>query len=415
MKTLICPVVVSLLGKLLVSNNHKTSGVLASRSTFSVLFSVVFLDNLGFAIVVPYLYFYVLALGGSTMLYGILLASYSLVSFIFTPIVARFSDRYGRRKILLAALAVSSLAYFIFGASQAIWLLFLGRMLSGTTAATVPVAQAYVADVTTRNERLRYLGLLGAAAGLAFILGPAIGGTLSSLFGYGVPSFLASVLAFTNLISAYFLLPEPAAFNITKTVVSFGTLLGVLRKWKIALLLAVYFLFFVSFIFLQASLSPWLKTVFGFGALQTGLVFFFIGTISVFTQALLLPLLNRKFSRLNLTLLGIVFLVIGLAALSIAANLVVLLVVVAVVSFGFGIQIVTLNTLISTNTPETAQGGALGVAWAIAGLAQTVAPVLAASAFSLGVSAGFNGLGFIISALISVATVPLVLFVRKSL
>ncbi len=412
---LICIVVVNLLGKLLVSNNQKTSSVSASRSTFSVLFSVVFLDNLGFAIVVPYLYFYVLALGGSTILYGILLASYSLMSFIFTPIVARFSDRYGRRKILLAALAISSLAYFIFGASQAIWLLFLGRMLSGTTAATVPVAQAYVADVTTRNERLRYLGLLGAAAGLAFILGPAIGGTLSSLFGYGVPSFLASALAFTNLVSAYFLLPEPAAFNIKRTVVSFGALLSVLRKRKIALLLAIYFLFFVSFVFLQASLSPWLQAVFGFGALQTGLVFFFVGAVSVFTQAVLLPALNRKFSRLNLTLLGIAFLVIGLTALSIAVNLAVLLLVVAVVSFGFGIQIVTLNTLISTNTPENAQGGALGVAWAIAGLAQTVAPVLAASAFYFGVSVGFAGLAFVISALISIVTVPLVFLFKKPL
>ena len=229
----------------MVNNNQTGTGVYANRSTFSVLFSVVFLDNLGFAIVVPYLYFYVLSLGGSTFLYGVLLASYSLMSFIFTPLVARFSDSFGRRKILLIALAVSSLSYFIFGASQVIWLLFLGRMLAGTTAATVPVAQAYVADVTTRNERLRYLGLLGAAAGLAFILGPALGGTLSSLFGYAVPSFLASALAFTNLVLAYFLLPEPASFNIKRTVISFRALLDVLRKRKIALLLAIYFLFFV--------------------------------------------------------------------------------------------------------------------------------------------------------------------------
>jgi MFS family permease len=311
-------------------------------------------------------------------------------------------------------LAVSSFSYFIFGASHAIWLLFLGRMLSGTTAATVPVAQAYVADVTTRNERLRYLGLLGAAAGLAFILGPAIGGTLSSLFGYAVPSFLASALAFTNLVLAYFLLPEPTSFNIKKTVVSFVALLGVLRKRKIALLLVIYFLFFVSFVFLQAALSPWLKTVFGFGAFQTGLVFFFVGAISVFTQAVLLPVLGKRLNRLNLTLLGIAFLAIGLAALSVVPNLAVLLAVAAVVSFGFGIQIVTLNTLISTNTPENAQGGALGVAWAIAGLAQAASPVLAAAAFSFGVSAGFDGLAFVVSALISVATVPLVLAFKKA-
>ena len=411
---LICRVSVNLLVEVLANNNQAASGVSVSRPALAVLFSVVFLDNLGFAIVVPYLYFYVLALGGSPFLYGVLLASYALMSFVSTPFLARFSDRYGRRKILLLGLAVSSLSYFIFGTAQVIWLLFLGRMLSGTTAATVPVAQAYVADVTTPNQRLRYLGLLGAAAGIAFILGPAIGGTLSSLFGYGVPSFLASALAFTNLVLAYFLLPEPASFNIKKTVLSLSALLNVLKKRKIALLLAIYFLFFVSFVFLQAALSPWLQVVFGFGAFQTGLVFFLVGGVSVFTQAALLPILGKKFSRLTLTLLGIAFFVVALVALAIVSNIVVLLVVAAVFSFGFGIQYVTINTLISLNSPENAQGGALGVAWAIAGLAQTVAPVLAAAAFSLGVSVGFDGLAFVVSAAISVATVPLVLSLKKA-
>jgi MFS family permease len=316
-------------------NNNEARGVYASKSAFSVLFSVVFLDNLGFAIVVPYLYFYVVALGGSPLLYGVLLASYSLMSFIFTPIVARLSDRYGRRKILLAALAVASFSYFLFGSAQAIWLLFLGRMLSGTTAATVPVAQAYIADVTTKNARLRYLGLLGAAAGLAFIWGPAIGGTLSNLFGYGVPSFLASGLAFANLVLAYLLLPEPASFNIKKTVISTRALLDVLKKRKIVLLLAIYFLFFVSFVFFQASLSPWLQTVFGFGSFQTGLFFFFTGGISAFTQAILLPTLNKKLDRLTLTFLGMGFLIVGLVIFALVSNLAVLLVIAAFFFFRF--------------------------------------------------------------------------------
>jgi MFS transporter, DHA1 family, tetracycline resistance protein len=389
------------------------NSVSVRKSTFGVLFLVVFLDNLGFAIVVPYLYFYVLALGGSPVLYGVLLASYSFMSFVFTPFLARLSDRYGRRKILLIGLTISSLAYFIFGSAHSIWLLFAGRMLSGTTAATVPVAQAYVADVTTPNQRLRYLGLLGAAAGIAFIMGPAIGGTLSSLFGYGVPSFLASALAFTNLVLAFFRLPEPSSFNIKKTVLSFTALLGVLRKRAIALLLAVYFLFFVAFVFLQASLSPWLQTVFGFGAFQTGLIFFFIGGVSVFSQAILLPFFSKRFSRLNLTMLGILTLDVGLVVLAFIANLAFLFLAAAVIAFGFGVQIVTLNTLISLNTPKDAQGGALGVAWAIAGLAQTASPVLATSAFSFGASNGFDGFVFIVSTAISVTTVPLILSFKK--
>ena len=287
-------------------------------------------------------------------------------------------------------------------------------MLSGTTAATVPVAQAYVADITTPNQRLRYLGLLGAAAGIAFILGPAIGGVLSSLFSYGVPSFLASALALTNLILAYFRLPEPSSFNIKKTVISFSALLGVLRKRKIALLLATYFLFFVAFVFLQSALSPWLQKVFGYGSLQTGIVFFFVGGISVMTQAVFLPALNKKIDQLALTLLSIIVMSFGLVALAGVGNLPLLLLVSGVISFGFGIQFVTLNTLISVNTPKDAQGGALGVAWAIAGLAQTIAPVLSTSLFSFGASNGFSGLVFIVSAAISLSVLPLILAFRRA-
>jgi multidrug resistance protein len=372
---------------------------------------VVFLDNLGFAILVPYLFFYAQALGASTFAYGTLLASYSLLSFIFTPVVARFSDRYGRRKILIVALAVSSLSYFIFGTAQALWLLFASRMLAGTTAATVPVAQAYVADVTDKDNRLRYLGLLGAAAGIAFILGPAIGGTLSDLFGYGAPSFLASALAFANLVSAYFLLPEPSRFHLNhkKTVISLNALVKVLRRRQVSLLLGVYFLFFVAFVSLQASLSPWLLAVFGFGSFQTGLVFFFLGGVSAFTQAVLLPKLSRNHSRYTLTAYSIAFFVAGLLALAAVQNLALLFAVTAIVSFGFGVQYVTLNTLISLNAPVEAQGGTLGIAWALAALAQTVAPILATSAFSYGVSVGFSGLVFVFSAIIAVATIPLIL------
>jgi len=398
----------------LTGNPDRVESVTVGRSALSALSIMVFLDNLGFAIVVPYLYFYVLALGGSAFLYGTLLASYSLMSLVFTPIVARLSDRYGRRRILLAALAVSSLSYFIFGSAHAIWLLFLGRMLSGTTAATVPVAQAYIADVTGAKQRLRYLGLLGAAAGVAFILGPAIGGTLSTLYGYGIPSFLASALAFANLVLSYFRLPEPSSFGIKRTMISLRALLRVLRKRKIALLMGVYFLFFAAFVFLQAALSPWLKAVFGFGSLQTGLVFFLVGGFSALTQAVLLPALNRRVSQLNLIILSIALLTVGLLAMAVVGNIAWLLAASLLISLGFGVQYVTLNAMISLNTPQDAQGGTLGVAWAIAGIAQTIAPVLAASIFSFGLSVGFVGLAFIVSAAISVATLPLVLGYKRS-
>jgi MFS family permease len=393
------------------------AGFSGGRSALIVLFSVVFLDNLGFAIVLPYLYYYAQSMGASDLTYGLLLASYSLLSFIFTPLVARLSDRYGRRKILLVALAFSSLSYFIFGTAQALWLLFAARMLAGTTAATVPVAQAYVADVTTEKARLRYLGLLGAAAGIAFVIGPAIGGTLSSLFGYGVPSFFAAGLAFTNLISTYFRLPETPCEDQEAgrpTTVALDSLQKALRRKTMTLLLIIYFMFFMAFISLQTALPPWLQATFGFGSIQTGLIFFYVGGISAFTQAVLLPKLSQRTSRATLMLVGIAVFAGGFFVLGVLDNLPALLAISAVVAFGFGGQFVLLNTLISVNAPREAQGGTLGSAWALAALAQTLAPILATYAFTVGSSADFAGLPFFIAGGIAVATVPLMIAFRKT-
>ena len=397
-------------------DNSETSDISASKSALFALFSVVFLDNLGFSIVLPYLFFFASDLGASSFVYGVLLASYSLLSFFFTPIISRLSDRYGRRKILLTTLAISSISYFVFGIGQALWVLFFGRMLAGTTAASVPVAQAYVADVTSEKDRLKYLGLLGAAAGIAFVLGPAIGGTLSEVFGYSVPSFLASALAFTNFVSAYFLLEEPEkTIDTKKTAFSFSNLKEVLRKRIITLLLSAYFLFFLAFVFLQASLPPWLQEVFGFGSFQTGLIFFLLGGTSALTQAVLLPKFFSKLNRSSLILIGITILAFGLCALILAQNLALLLVVAALISFGFGVQYVTFNTLISLSAPKEAQGGTLGIAWALAALAQIIGPILAVSTFTFGLSVGFNELVFVVSATITLSTIPLVLEFKKAI
>jgi MFS family permease len=398
------------------NNTAGATGVFASRSALGVLFSVVFLDNLGYAIVLPYLFFYVSSLGGSAFLYGVLLASYSLMSFVFTPIVARLSDRYGRRKILLVALAISSLSYFVFGVAHVLWLLFVGRMLAGTTAATVPVAQAYVADVTDHKSRLRYLGLLGAAAGIAFILGPAIGGTLSGLFGYGVPSFLASAFAFTNLVSAYFRLPEPVHPQIgsEKRPSAFSAFKSLIAKREISLLFSIYFLLFLAFIFLPTILPLWLSENFGYGPVETGLLFFYVGLVSAFTQAVLLPRLSKKASNSMLVIYGVILLAVGFFALGIYANLLLLIVIGALIPVGFGIINATMTTLISFNAPFETTGSSLGIAWSLTAVAQTIAPTLATSLFAFGISNGFNGLAFAVSGVITVAAFPLVWFFKKT-
>jgi predicted MFS family arabinose efflux permease len=144
-----------------------------------------------------------------------------------------------------------------------------------------------------------------------------MGGTLSDLFSYPVPSYLASALALVNLLSAYFQLAEPSTFrDPKKTTISFTALLSILKKRKIMLLLSTYFLFFLGFVFLQVTLTPWLQKVVGFSSLETGLIVFYAGSVNVFTQAVLLPKLNKRYNRISLTLMGIE--VFTLALLSLA-------------------------------------------------------------------------------------------------
>jgi MFS family permease len=175
----------------------------------------------------------------------------------------------------------------------------------------------------------------------------------------------------------------------------------------------MYFLFFIAFVITQSTLSPWLQTVFGFGSFQTGLIFFYVGGVSVFTQAALLPLLSKRLSRLSIVGLGLASLIVSMFVLAVSINFSVLIAVIPLFSFGFGIQFVTLNTFISTNTPEEAQGGALGVAWAIAGAAQSIAPVIGTSVFDFGNTSGFVGLAFLVSALVSLIILPLVYAFKK--
>jgi len=316
----------------------------------------------------------------------------------------------------LAAITVSSISYFLVGVGQVLWLVFLGRLLAGTTAATYPVSQAYMVDVTTENNRLRYLGYLGASAGIAFIVGPLIGGTLSELAGFSVPAFLASALAFTNLISAYFFLSEPAVSSgdLSARAVTLNALRKVLQKKAIKLLLAVYFLFFLAFMFLQSTLTPWLESVFGFSEFETGLVFFYVGVAVAFAQVVLLPRLSRKLSNSRLVLYGLLMLFGGFLVMGIFVNLPLFLLVTGVVSLGAGLMLVTVITLISLNAPREAQGGTLGLAQALSGLAQTIAPTIATSVFVFGISIGITGLVFLTAALVAGCTIPIVLNLKKT-
>src|ERR1044072_8886644 len=179
------------------------------RSPLIVIFITVFIDLIGFGIVIPVLPYYAegTRFGATPREVGLLFASYSLMQLFFAPVLGRLSDKHGRRPILLISLLGTAVGFLILGFATTLWMLFLGRIIDGISGGNISTAQAYLADVTTKENPAKGMGLIGAAFGLGFVFGPAIGGILSR-WGINVPFFFAGGLAFANAILLFFALPE---------------------------------------------------------------------------------------------------------------------------------------------------------------------------------------------------------------
>src|SRR5216110_1328513 len=184
------------------------------RSPLLVIFITVFIDLVGFGIVIPVLPYYAegTRFGATPREVGFLFASYSIMQLIFAPVMGRLSDKHGRRPVLLVSILGTALGFFILGFATTLWMLFLGRIIDGVSGGNISTAQAYIADITTKENRAKGMGLIGAAFVLGFIFGPAIGGILSR-WGIHVPFFFAAALCFANAALLYFTLPETVTAN----------------------------------------------------------------------------------------------------------------------------------------------------------------------------------------------------------
>src|SRR6266567_3704156 len=180
----------------------------AARSRLSVIFFTVLIDLIGFGIIIPILPYYAQRLGAGGLGLGALMGVYSLMQFVATAVLGRTSDRVGRRPILLTTMLCNAAGYLLFAAAHSYAILFLARVVSGFAGGNISAAQAYVADITTPAERSRGMGIIGAAFGLGFIIGPAVGGLSAHYLGHTAPGLVAAGLSLVNFVSAYAILPE---------------------------------------------------------------------------------------------------------------------------------------------------------------------------------------------------------------
>src|SRR6185503_18786437 len=281
-----------------------------SRSPLIVILTTVFIDLVGFGIVIPVLPFYAegTTFNATPRTVGLLFASYSIMQLIFSPILGGLSDRFGRRPVLFLSIIGTGIGFLILGFAKTVWMLFLGRILDGITGGNISTAQAYIADITTKENRAKGMGLIGAAFGLGFIFGPAIGGILSR-WGIHVPFFFAAGLCFANALLLYFTLPEtvtpdhPARVSATRGR-GISQLIRSLKQPRLAFVLVIYFMFVVAFSIMTTSFSLYVMFRFGYDAQHTGYIFAYVGLISVIVQGGLIGRLVKRFGELPLVVFG---------------------------------------------------------------------------------------------------------------
>jgi len=362
------------------------------RSPLVIIFITIFIDLVGFGIVIPVLPLYAEKLGhASEATVGILIASYSAMQFIFAPILGKISDRVGRRPVLLVSLIGTSLGFLlmalapglpggiaVLGLSPVLAWLFVARIVDGISGGNISTAQAYIADVTPPEERSRGMGLIGAAFGLGFIFGPLIGGLMSRV-SIGAPFFFASALAAANATALYFLLPESLASEHRTQARGRASLKDVFEEaggWQVKAVMLTYFFATIAFAMLTATFALFANTRFSFDARQTGALFAYVGVLGAIIQGGLLGRLVKLFGEKPLAVAGTVIFAFSLFVLPLCPTALAFWIVSSGIAIGNSLTTPTLNALASKSVGAALQGRVLGVMASVASLARIIGPIL---------------------------------------
>jgi len=350
------------------------------NSALSMIFLVVFVDLLGFGILIPILpTFATNVLGVKEGAVGIAIAVYSLTQFLFNPFFGGLSDRYGRRNIILYCLLLNASGYIIFAFTHSYLLLILSRIVGGIGGSSIGVAQAYISDVTTKEDRAKGMGLIGMAFGLGFVFGPIMGGILSkfSYMATGFASASFSVIAFTL---SYFLLPESLKKNIAlphvrRKIFNVEGFRMLLDNTPALLVIALFFVLTFSVANIYGTFALLGSLQYHFSDMQNGMVFGMIGIVSAIVQGGLIGRLTKKYSDNQLITVGSFLMATGLFLIPFAGSFAGIMVTTVILSLGTGTLQPILLSLISKVAPENEQGTVLSINQSFSALARVMGPL----------------------------------------
>jgi DHA1 family tetracycline resistance protein-like MFS transporter len=357
------------------------------KASLGTLFLTVFLDLLGFGLVVPFLPGVARNLGASDLVATLVAASYSAMQFLFIPLWGRLSDRVGRRPVLLWSIAAAVIGMTLLGFARTLPLLFLARLWSGVATSNIAVAQAYIADITTPQTRARGMGMIGMGFGLGFIIGPALGGFLGGYEVLGqqgtLAAFTAAGLSAINFVLAYHTLPESLpvekrgkSSDVRRRILDLSAIRKVAAVPGMGVTLVTSFFVVFWFSGLEVTFRLFTEDAFGLSIAATGGVFAFVGTIGVIVQGGLIHRLSRRFGEVRIIRTGLLLLAIGFAADALAATIGAWFLYVAslFVAFGSGLYNPSLNSYASQKASPETQGLTLGVVQSLSALARMLGP-----------------------------------------
>ncbi len=360
--------------------------------TFIILMTL-FMDAIGFGIIIPLLPFYTEAFNAGPAALGILVASFSIMQFMFAPIIGRLSDNIGRKPVLLFSILISTASYLLFIFASSFIVLLLSRIVAGIATETA-VAQAYIADVTDKNDRASGMGKVNAAHGAGFIIGPAIGGFLG-VYGFAVPGIVAAVFTLINLLFVLFLLPESNRSQEGK--INYANSESYLKRFSTALkkpvlgsVLVVLFIVFFAFSAVPVIVPLLGMTYFSMGPIEMAYLFIYIGVVQILLQGFAFGKLVARFGEETLILVGPLLMLLGIFLMPLIPNFFIFLLSLTMLASGSGIMRSAIPSFISKMTPSNEQGGILGIASSVVSIATVPGPLIGGFLYGVvGVSTPF--------------------------
>jgi multidrug resistance protein len=349
-----------------------------------VLFLTVFIHLVGFGLLLPLLPYYAETYGATGVAVGLLNTSYSFMQFVFSPLWGRLSDRVGRRPVILGSLIATAASYVVFGLATSLPVLFVSRIFAGIAGGVIPTTQAYVADTTTPAERTKGMGLIGAAFGLGFIFGPALGGVLSR-YGYSIPAFVAAGIALLSALFAFVLLPESLTPDKRAAAaarrLALRSTFAALRRPALRPVLLLFFVGTLCFSALEGTFALFGEHVYQIGPRDVGYVFAFVGSLSALMQAGFVGWLARRFGERALVLAGFLLMGVGMVFSGTGPAFGLMLTAMGAVSVGNGLASPSLAGLASVSSSAEEQGAILGTYQSLGSLARSAGPFLGGLAF----------------------------------